>query len=227
MHIGIILDGNRRYARRLLLNPLKGHESGVEVVKDLFKWAIELGVDELSLFCFSTENFGRKKEEVDYLLSLMGSEFSKLKDSPKVMENKIRMRFIGRLSLFPQSLQSLMSELESKTKGNGRLTVNFCVAYGGRAEIVDAAKKIADMAQRGIIGPEQITEKMFMDSLYLNSEPDLIIRTSGEKRLSNFLTFQSTYSELHFIDKLWPEFTKDDLQKAIEDYNQRDRRKGI
>jgi len=219
-HIGIILDGNRRFAKKKKLNPLTGHEYGVKVVWDFFEWAKELGVKEVTMYAFSTENFNRTKTEVNYLLKLFTREFDKLLKSGKLEKNQIKMRFIGRLSMFDKKLQDKMKELTEHTKGFNGLTANFCMAYGGRAEIVDAVNKII---RQGI---NEADEETITQNLYLQSEPDLIIRTS-EQRLSNFLMWQCAYSEIKFLpDKLWPEFTRQDLIDCINEFNSRERRHG-
>ena len=224
MHIGIILDGNRRYARSLAMQPWKGHELGRGKVEKLVEWSIDLKVNELTLYAFSLENFGRDKQEVDVLMKIFKEAFGKLEKN--IMKNGIRVNFIGRLNLLPEDLQTLMSDLMRKSAGNNTLTLNIALAYGGRAEIVDAAKKIAEDAAAGKLKPEDLNEQSFSNYLYLKSEPDIIIRTGAAMRLSNFLPYQSTYSELFFLDKMWPEFEKADLAKCIEEFAQRERRFG-
>jgi len=219
-HIGIILDGNRRYAKKNKLNPLSGHEYGVQRVWDIFDWAKELGIKELTFYAFSTENFKRDKTEVDYLMNVFYREFDKLLKSGKLEKNKIKIRFIGRLYMFDKKIQEKMKEITNHTKDFDGFTSNFCMAYGGRAEIVDAVNRLIEK------GVKKIDEEMIFQNLYLQSEPDLIIRTS-EQRLSNFLMWQSAYSEIIFLpDKLWPEFTKEDLVACIEEFERRTRRFG-
>lgn len=219
-HIGIILDGNRRFAQKNMLNPLTGHEHGVKVVWDFFEWAKELRIKEVTMFAFSTENFKRSKVEVDYLLKLFVTEFDKLIKSGRLERDKIKIRFIGRLHMFDKKLRDKMEELVRYTKNFDGLTANFLMAYGGRAEIIDAANSLIKK------GVKKIDEETLSKNLSLQSEPDLIIRTS-EQRLSNFLLWQCAYSEIIFLpDKLWPEFTKQDLVNCIEDFNSRQRRFG-
>ena len=219
-HIGIILDGNRRFAKKNNLNPLKGHEYGVKTVWNLFDWSKDLGIKELSLYAFSTENFRRSKKEVEYLMGVFLREFDKLMKSGKLEKNKIRVRFIGRLYLFDEKLKAKMEEMMSYTKDFGDFTANFCMAYGGRLEIVDSVNKLIKQ------GVKEVDEGMIFKNLYLSSEPDLIIRTS-EQRISNFLMWQSAYSEIMFLpDKLWPEFTKQDLVDCVEEFKRRKRRFG-
>lgn len=225
-HIGIILDGNRRFAKRLMMKPWKGHEWGAEKVEKLFEWVVDLGIKELTLYAFSIENFNRPKQEFDFLMNLFEKEFIKLFNDERLMEKSIRVNFIGRLNMFPESLQTAMSNLVEKTKNNNKHLINIALAYGGRAEIIDATKKIAEQVKQGKLDINSINESVFQKGLYIESEPDLIIRTSGEKRTSGFLLWQGSYAEFYFIDKMWPEFSKEDLVQAIEDYGKRERRFG-
>lgn len=225
-HIGIILDGNRRFSKRLMLKPWMGHEWGAKKVEKLLEWGKELGIHELTLYAFSVENFNRPKEEFDYLMKLFEKEFERLKDDKRVYENKIRINVIGRIWMFPKEVQEKMREIMKRTKDHSDYIINFAMAYGGRAEIIDATKKIAERIKKGELGVEDINEEVFSKNLYMDSEPDLIIRTSGEQRTSGFLLWQGSYAEFYFCEKLWPEFEKEDLVKAIESYNGRDRRFG-
>ena len=224
--IAIILDGNRRFARKLGLQPWQGHEFGLRKLEELFKWCMELGIKELTLYCFSTENFQRAKNEISYLFGLFWKEFRKVQESKTIYKNKIKVKVIGRIGMFSQKMQKAMKEAMQKTNKNKELVVNFAMAYGGRQEITDAVKEIAKLVKGGKISPASINENMITNNLYLKSEPDLVIRPSGEKRISNFLIWQSAYSELIFINKLWPEFTKRDLIKCMEEYKKRERRFG-
>lgn len=221
-HIGIILDGNRRYAKSNLKNPLKGHEKGAKIVEELIQWSQDLGIKELTLYCFSIENFNRTEKEVKHLFNLFKKWFEKIKNR----NDNLKTTFIGRTNMFPQDMQDIMKKLIEKTKDNQGLKINFAMAYGGRTEIVDAVKRIVKDVNEKKLNIETIDENMFEKYLYLNNSPELIIRTSGEKRLSGFLLWQGSYSELFFVDKLWPEFSKDDLVKIIEEYNVRERRFG-
>ncbi len=223
-HVGIILDGNRRFAKRLMLKPFMGHDWGAKKVKALLEWCKEEGIKEVTLFAFSLENFDRPKREFDYLVRLFEDEFKKTLSDPLLYKDRIKIRFIGRTWLFPQSIYKLMLELMEKTKDHDQYTVNFAMAYDGRAEIVDAAKRLFEKIKNG--EAQEINEDEFSKCLYNRSYPDLIIRTS-ESRLSGFLLWQSSYSEIIFLpDKLWPEFTKDDFISCIEEYKKRQRRFG-
>lgn len=226
-HIGIILDGNRRFAKRLMMKPWQGYEWGTKKVEKLLDWCREYDIKELTLYCFSIENFhSRPKNEFDYLMDLFHKEFVKIKDDERLAKHKIRLNFIGHLSLFPQKLQDVMKMLMEKTKDNTNYIVNFAMAYGGQDEIVDAAKKIAEQVKEGKLNIDQINKEIFANALYIKSEPDIVIRTGGEKRTSNFLPFQTAYSEWIYLEKMWPEFEKEDFEKCIEEYQQRQRRFG-
>ncbi len=225
-HIAIILDGNRRYARKIGLQPWKGHEFGLSKLEELFGWCMGLGIKEVTLYCFSTENFKRNRKEVSYLFELFWSEFEKIKQGKGVFKDKVKINIIGRLGMFSKRIQDAMLGAVQKTKNNKALAVNFALAYGGRQEIIDAVKKIALNIQKNRIKTNEIDENLITENLYLKSEPDIVIRPGGEVRTSNFLTWQSVYSEWIFIDKLWPEFTKNDLIKCIEEFNKRERRFG-
>jgi len=219
LHIGIILDGNRRFAKRLMKKSLIGHEYGAKKVEKLLDWCKELNVKELTLYCLSLENFNRSKKEFNYLIKIFKKEFNKLRKDKRLQEDRIKIRVIGKKDLFDKEFQKIIEEIEEKTKDYENYTVNFALAYGGRQEIIEAIKKMAR-------NKEQITEENFKKNLWLKNEPDLIIRTGGEKRTSNFLPWQAIYSEWIFLDKTWPEFTKDDLEKAIKEFSERQRRFG-
>ena len=225
-HVAIILDGNRRFAKRLMLKPWKGHEFGVDKVKKLFDWCAELGIKEITLYAFSIDNFQRPKEEFDFIMNLFKDAFESAKNDPKIHEKKIRINFLGRLEMMPADIRKKMQELMDATKDYSDYKLNFCMAYGGRAEITDAAKKIARDVEDGKLNAKDITDETMKNYLYSSSEPDLIIRTGGERRLSGFLLYQSNYSELFFIEKMWPEFEKEDLEVCLEEFKARERRFG-
>ncbi|MBI2105337.1 di-trans,poly-cis-decaprenylcistransferase [Candidatus Woesearchaeota archaeon] len=225
-HIGIILDGNRRFAKRLMLKPFKGHEWGYKKVKNLFEWCKEYKINELTLYAFSIENFNRPKEEFEFLMKLFENAFAEAKNDKKIHEDKVRINFIGRIYMFPEKVQKAMHKLMESTKDYSNFIVNFAMAYGGRAEIIDATKKIAQQIKEGELNIDEINERVFSKNIYLESEPDLIIRTS-ERRLSGFLLWQGSYAEIQFLPEvLWPEFSKEHFVKCLEDYSNRNRRFG-
>tara|TARA_Y100000310_G_scaffold335338_2_gene417087 strand:+ start:8558 stop:9268 length:711 start_codon:yes stop_codon:yes gene_type:complete len=225
-HVGIILDGNRRFAKRLMLKPFKGHEWGAKKIEQLLNWCQEYEIKELTLYAFSVENFDRPKKEFDYLMKLFKKEFTALKDDKRLEENQIRINFIGRISMFPDEVRKSMEEVMKRTKHHKKHILNFAMAYGGRAEVIDATKKIVEQIQKEKLNVNEINETTFADNLYLNSDVDLLIRTS-ESRLSGFLPWQSTYSEIIFLpNKLWPEFEKEDFEACLQEYGQRKRRYG-
>jgi len=225
-HLGIILDGNRRFARRLMIKPWKGHEWGYKKIKDLFEWCKEYKIRELTLYTFSIENFNRPKEEFDFLMKLFENAFTEAKNDKKINEDKVRINFIGRTYMFPKNVQKAMYELMESTKNHSNFIVNFAMAYGGRAEIIDATKKIAQQVKEGKLNINEINEEVFKKNIYLESEPDLIIRTS-ERRLSGFLLWQGSYAEIQFFPEvLWPEFSKENFIHCIKDYKNRERRFG-
>lgn len=225
-HLAIILDGNRRYAKRLQMQPWKGHEFGLRKLAELFDWCNELGIKELTLYTFSTENFSRDKHEVQFLFDLFKNEFRKMESDEKFLGRGIKVNIIGKISMFPKDISDMMLKVAEKTKDKKSLVVNFALAYGGRQEIVEATRKILEKVKSGKIRAEDVDEELLSDNMSLKSEPEIVIRPGGEIRTSNFLTWQSVYSEWFFIDKLWPEFTKDDLINILDDYKKRERRFG-
>ncbi len=225
-HIGIIIDGNRRFARRLMLKPWKGHEWGAKKVEMLFDWCKEIGIKEITIYAFSIENFDRPKDEFNFLMKLFKREFTRMLNDDRIYSDKVRVNFIGRINMFPKNIQLIIKKLQDSTKNHKKYVVNFAMAYGGRAEVIDATKKIAARIKDKNIDIEDINEEVFANSLYTESEPDLIIRTSGEKRTSGFMLYQGAYAEWFFLDKYWPEFEKEDLINAINDYKERERRFG-
>ncbi len=228
-HIGVILDGNRRYAKNKGIVSFKGHEAGAEKIKDFLKWCDELGIEEVTMYALSIQNLNRTKEEVTYLFKLFekfSEELLKKKNIEEMKKKGIKIRFIGRKQLLPLKLQDLMKEVEEKTNDNGNKTINFAIAYGGREEITDSVKKIAEKIKKNEINIEDIDENLISEMLYLNSEPELIIRTGGTTRTSNFLIWQSNYSEWFFLEKFWPEIEKEDLVKIIDKFHDTERRFG-
>jgi len=229
-HIAVILDGNRRWALEHSLNPWMGHRQGAEKVEELLDWCLEMGVKSVTLYAFSTENFRRSPKEVEEIMKITEEKLRKLLTDKRIHENNVKVKIIGRKSLLPKSLRKLADEVEESTKNYNKHFLNIALAYGGRAEIVDAARKIAERVEKGEIETKQIDEKLFEKFLYTahlpKQDPDLIIRTSGEERLSGFLLWQSAYSELCFLDIYWPEFRKIDLLRAIRTFQKRKRRFG-
>ncbi len=221
-HVAVVLDGNRRYAKKLLIPQLMGHEKGFNKIKDLLNWCLDIGVKELTLYCFSTENFNRDKKEVDYLFNLFRKKIDSFKEDDVIVDNKVKITFAGRLSMFPEDMQEKMKEVMEKTKDHEEYKLNLALAYGAKSEIVDAVKKIVS----DNIKPEDVNEGIITERLYLSDDVDLFIRPGGEKRLSNFLLWQASYAELYFSDKLWPEFSKEDFLDAIEWFKERKRRFG-
>jgi len=226
LSIAIILDGNRRYAKKQGLKPWKGHNFGVEKVKNLLEWCQELEVKELTLYSFSMDNFQRPENEKKILFLLFKENIKKLKNDERLDKNSIKVRFIGRLQMFPENIQKEMHEVMEKTKNNSNFKLNFAMAYSSKAEITDSLKKIIQKIKNKEITEEDIDEKLINENLYLTSSPDILIRPGGEKRISDFLLFQIAYAELIFLEKLWPEFTKKDLIWCIEEYKRRERRFG-
>ena len=225
-HIGIILDGNRRFAKRLMLKPWKGHEWGRKKVEALLDWCQELQIKELTLYAFSLENFNRPKEEFNFLMNLFHDALEALQKDERIKKYGIHVRFIGRIHLFPPKVQDLMHTIMEQTKNNKNFFLNMAMAYGGRGEVIDAVRKIAHEVKEGTLNVEEINDAVFQDNLYMKSEPDLIIRTGGERRTSNFLPWQAAYSEWIFLEKTWPEFEKQDLVYAIQEFSDRERRFG-
>jgi tritrans,polycis-undecaprenyl-diphosphate synthase [geranylgeranyl-diphosphate specific] len=228
-HVGIIMDGNRRFAKKLMMKPWMGHEWGAKKLRSVLEWSKELGIKEVTFYAFSIQNFNRPKHEFDYLMNVFCKEFDDLmkeENFAKLKQDGIRIDFIGRLQKFPEKVHSIMLKLMEMTKEHDKYHIHFAMAYGGREEVLDAVQKIAEQVKKGELDVATINEKTFAENLYLNSEPDLVIRTGGERRTSNFLTWQSTYSELVFLEKHWPELEKEDFIAAIQEYSERDRRFG-
>jgi len=229
-HIAIILDGNRRWAVNHSLNPWIGHHFGAEKTEELLRWCLRLGVKSVTLYAFSTENFCRSPEEVDELMAIFERKLQETLKNEDIHKHKIRVKAIGRLNLLPEEMRVMIDQIEKATEGYDEHFLNVALAYGGRAEIIDAAKEIAQNVKEGKMVPEDIDEDVFEKFLYTshmpNQDPDLIIRTSGEERLSGFLLYQSAYSELCFLDVYWPEFRQIDLLRAIRIYQKRKRKFG-
>jgi len=229
-HIAIILDGNRRWASERLLNPWVGHHYGADKTKDLLGWCLDLGVKSITLYAFSTENFQRPPEEVGEIMKIAEEKLRDILEDERIHRHKVRVKVIGRLSLLPKGLQRMIRKVEGATKDYDEHFLNVALAYGGRAEIVDATREIAKKVEKGELTPEGIDEGVFESHLYTaymsKQDPDLIIRTSGEERLSGFFLWQCAYSELCFLDVYWPDFRRIDLLRAVRTYQMRKRRFG-
>jgi len=225
-HVAIIMDGNGRWARQRGLPRIVGHRAGVKSVQEVIRCAKESGIKVLTLYAFSTENWKRPKNEVSALFKLLEKYIDSQADS--LVRNNIRLSVIGRLEGLPESVQDKLKRVMDRTKDNTALVLNLALNYGAKIEIVDAVRAIVKDCVSGRIKLEEIGEKSFSDYLYTSGlpDPDLLIRTSGEMRLSNFLLWQIAYSELYISKKLWPDFKGKDLLKAIEEYQKRQRRYG-
>ena len=226
-HIAIIMDGNGRWAKKKLLNRISGHMKGVDAVREVVTTCRELGIKVLTLYAFSIENWQRPKEEVKALMSLLNDYL--LKERGEMIKNNIRLSAIGRLEDLPPAVQATLQETMKMTKDCDGMTLNLALSYGGRAEILHAAKRIISDLHEGKMRPEELTEKRFSEYLWTWGlpDPDLLIRTSGEFRISNFLLWQIAYTELYVTETLWPDFNREELLKAIADYQSRERRFGL
>ncbi len=225
-HVAIIMDGNGRWARERGMPRTLGHRQGAEAVRRTIKGAIELGIPYVTLFGFSSENWRRPMTEVDDLMGLLRRYLqSEIADFHK---NGIRLRIIGERDKLPPDVARQLSDAEDLTAGGARLNLTVALSYGGRQEIVSAARRLARAVAEGRLQAEEITEESFTEALFTAGlpDPDLMIRTSGEQRISNFLLWQAAYSEFIFVDKLWPDFGKEDLIAAIQEFQRRDRRYG-
>ena len=229
-HIGIILDGNRRWAKEQKLDPWEGHWVGGEHVKDFLEWCLNLNINTLTLYAFSTENFKRNEKEVNELMKVYEKALREVLASDVIKRYKVRVTAIGRRNLLPENLQILIADVEEQSKTFDMFYLNVALAYGGRAEIVDATRELAELVKEGKLEPKQINENLIEEHLYTKhlpqQEPDLVIRTGNESRLSNFLLWQSAYSELFIVDVYWPDFREIDLQRVIRNYQLRNRRYG-
>jgi len=225
-HVAIIMDGNGRWAQARNLPRTAGHKKGVDAVRTVVETAAEIGVSHLTLFGFSTENWKRPENEVSDLMGLLRLYLRK--EVASLAKNGIRLRIIGDRKSLPSDIQNLISESEDKTAKGKRLTLVIALSYGGRADITEAVQKLAEKALRGEIKPEEINEDLISANLSTAGipDPDLVIRTSGEQRISNFLLWQSAYSEFLFEEKLWPDFGRDAFLKAVDAYQLRERRFG-
>ncbi len=223
-HIAIIMDGNRRYARKMGMEPFKGHLFGSKKAEEVLEWCWELGVNTLTLYAFSTENFARTEEEKRHIFTLLERELRRLLKDKRTYERRMKVKVIGKRELLPQYLLDIIREVEDATKKHDRHFLNIAVAYGGRQEIVDATKKILEKVKKGLLTPDMINERTVEEHLYGDgsyAKVDLVIRTGGEQRLSNFLPWQTANSIAYFCDVYWPEFRKIDLLRAIRAWQYR------
>ena len=226
LHVAIIMDGNGRWAKARGLPRVAGHRKGAEAVRQAITGALELGVPNLTLFSFSSENWKRPAREVQDLMGLLRRHLRS--EIAQMQKEGICLRVIGQRKRLPVDVGRLIEDAEQRTRQNTRLTLIMAISYGGRQEIASSARRLAEEAVAGTLDPAKIDETLFQERLSTAGipDPDLLIRTSGEQRISNFLLWQLAYSELLFVDKLWPDFTKDDLAAAIREYQRRDRRYG-
>lgn len=229
-HVALILDGNRRWAKKNLSIPKSGHWRGADAVENLLDWCEEFDIKIITLYALSSENLDRKDDELMYLYNLIKNRLENLYNDPRIHKNKMRVKAIGKIELLPDSIKDVLLRLDEATKGYNEHFLNIALAYGGQDELVYAVKKIANKIQDGSMGLDEISKEEIESNLYTShlpqSNPDMILRTSGEKRLSGFLMWQSAYSELIFMDILWPEFRKIDFMRAIRIFQKRNRRIG-
>ncbi len=225
-HVGIIMDGNGRWAKQHKLGVALGHRQGVETLREIIRHTDDLGIKSLSIYAFSTENWNRSKEEVGALMQLILDFF--MSEIDELMEKNVRILILGEKDVFPQKQREVLIEAETRSAKNNGLNLNICLNYGGRAELVRAARLIAEEVQGGKLTVDHIDEKAVSDRLYTagQSDVDLMIRTSGEMRLSNFLLWQCAYAEFLFPKTLWPDFTVQDYDEALMAYGGRERRFG-
>ena len=227
-HVAIIMDGNRRFAEEIGLATTDGHAKGKDKLEEMMQWCLDLGIKILTVYAFSTENLKRDPEEVEYLMSMFEENFYKLGDDKRLHDNGIRVTVLGQRELLPEKVREAIAYAEEKTANYHNYFYNIALAYGSRQEIVQAIKVIAQKVKDGEMKVEDIDEEAFSNYLYTAPfpDPDLILRTSGEERVSNFLLWQIAYSELYFTDVYWPGFRKVDFLRAIRSYQLRQRRFG-
>jgi undecaprenyl diphosphate synthase len=225
-HVAVIMDGNGRWAKKRLLNRIKGHEKGVEAVRTIVRTCRELGIFILTLYAFSTENWQRSKSEIAALMTLLERFLNS--ERQELMENNIRLNAIGQIERLPNSTRSVLEKIMDLTKDNESMILNLALSYGGRDEILKMVRRIADKIKSGELEPEAITSEHIVDHLYTGqmADPDILIRTSGEMRVSNFMLWQIAYSEIFITPTLWPDFTRDEFFKILFDFQNRERRFG-
>ena len=229
-HVAIIMDGNRRYSKlQGNIDVVKGHEIGVDTLEKVLDWSIELGIEIITVYTFSTENFNRPQHEVEGLMKLFLINFKRLVTHEKIHKNEVKVKVVGKLDLIPENVREAIKEAEDATAQYDKRLLNIAIGYDGRLEIIDSFKKIIKDVQDGKITIDDVDEELVSKNLYTAGveDPNLIIRTSGEERLSGFLLWQSSYSELYFCETLWPELRKVDFIRAIRSYQERERRFGV
>lgn len=225
-HVAVIMDGNGRWAKRKGLPRILGHRQGVDALKKLLRCCKDWGIQALTAYAFSTENWGRPAEEVEFLMTLF--ERVLMRELQEMIQENVRIQFVGNLAALPQSLQDQIERSRVATQYNGGIQFSVATNYGGREEILQATRALATQVQQGHLQPEEIDEALFSRHLYTANicDPDLLIRTSGEMRLSNFLLWQMAYAELYITEVLWPDFDRTHFHQALSDYQQRHRRFG-
>lgn len=231
-HIGIIMDGNRRFARAAGMDLKAGHDYGAEKAREVLDWCLELGIKHVTLWGFSTENKGRAPDEVSHLHELFAAQARSLLNDERLHANRVRVRVIGDISDFPEASQKALRDMEEATKEYDGMSVNIALGYGGREEIVDAVKRLLTTESANWASPEELAERISAEAITRHlytaglPDPDFVIRTSGEVRLSGFLLWQTAYSEFYFCDANWPEFRKVDFLRAVRSFQARERRFG-
>lgn len=225
-HVAIIMDGNGRWAKKRLLNRINGHEKGSDTVRTVVRTCRQIGISYLTLYAFSTENWQRPKTEVEALMALLKNFLHS--EQKEMVENDIRLRVIGQVDRLPEKVREALHQTMSATKDNTAMTLILALSYGGRAEIIRMVQEVAKLIKQGEIDPNAVTAELIADHLYTRNipDPDLLIRTSGEMRISNFLLWQIAYTEIFVTPTLWPDFSRDELLEILKDYQSRDRRYG-
>ncbi len=228
-HIAIIMDGNRRFAKEVLgASPEEGHRLGRDKLEEVLHWCIDLDIKDLTVYAFSTENFSREASEVDYLMDLLEKTLYEFADDPRIHEHRVRLRVIGDMDMVPPGIQEAAEYALEKTDGYNDHSLNLAIAYGGRQDITNAVRQVAQDVLDGKLSIDDIDEQTISSRISTNGlpDPDLVLRTSGELRISNFLLWEMAYSELYFTDVYWPGFRYIDLLRAIRSYQARQRRYG-
>ncbi|MDD1763925.1 MAG: polyprenyl diphosphate synthase [Methanobacteriaceae archaeon] len=229
-HVAIIMDGNRRFSMvQGNIDTIEGHKKGVGTLERVLDWCVDLGIEIVTVYAFSTENFNRPAEEVEGLMQLFKKNFEEITSNQKIHKNKVQVRAVGKLELLPEDVREAIKKAEESTASYNLRRLNIAIGYDGRMEIVDAIKKIVNEVEAGKLDVDEIDENIVNRNLYTAGmeDPNLIIRTSGEERLSGFLLWQSSYSELYFSNSLWPALRKVDFLRALRSYQQRERRFGV